>query len=156
MLNKQRSHILLGLSLDNPLFDLSLLCLLKPPGDVLESLFVCPAVELFLSKIEHLPTLVLEHLGRELLHFSRFVQTLPRGELFQMVVDGNLLVLEDEMHQEKIVNGQERHRVYKASRVQEPFELVVSLVALDILLQLVYIEVAFRMPQFVLELGNVI
>lgn len=94
---------------------------------------------------------MLKDLGGELLHLGRLLESLARDELLQVEVNGDLLLVEDEVHKEEVVDGHERDGVDEAAGVEEGLELIVSLVLLDVLLQFVHVEVSFSVPLLFLE-----
>ena len=86
---------MLGFCLDNALLNLSLLCLLQPSLDVLDSLIIGPVLEFLFSKVQNLPALVLENLGAQFLHLGGSLGTLTWCVLLEVEVDSDFLVIEN-------------------------------------------------------------
>ena len=145
-----KSNILLRLRLDYPLLNLSLLRLSEPSLYIINALIECPRLELLLWQVVYLPPLVLEHFLGKFMHFSGLLRALTRSELFQVEVNGDLLIVEHEMQHKQVVYRHERYRVDEAASVEETLEVVVGLILLDVLFKLVHVEVSLCVPQFVL------
>jgi len=72
-----------------------------------------------------------------------------------MVVNGDLLLWESEMHYEEVVHSHERDGVNKAFCIQEALEIVVFLIFFTVFFEFKHIEITFSMPLLVLEIFHI-
>ena len=86
------------------------------------------------------------------MHLGGLVQALSWNEFLQVEIYCDLLVGEGEVQQEKVVHSHERDRVDEAFGIKETLEVVVLVVALDVLFKLVYVEISLSMPLLIFEI----
>lgn len=73
-----------------------------------------------------------------------------------MEVYSYFLLIENEVHEEEVVDGHERYGIDEAPGVQEALKVIILFVLFDVLLQFVHVEVALGMPELVLVVYHVI
>jgi hypothetical protein len=67
----------------------------------------------------------------------------------------DLLLGEGVVQQEQVIHSHERDRIDEALGIQETLEVVVLVVALDVLFKFKYVEVSLSMPLLILEVLHV-
>lgn len=100
----------LPLSLNDAFLDLFCFSFLKPSFDLINLLLRVPVVELCLTQVKHFPALVFHQLRCQSLQSTRLEGSLGRAQLLQVIVDGNLLLVENVMQVEQVVQRHENDR----------------------------------------------
>lgn len=111
---------------------------------------VGPVSEFPLAEVQDLPSLVFEYFLRQPQHFRRLL-VLLRDELVQVVVYGDLEVVEHIVQGKQIVLSHEGDGVEVAAVVEEALEFEVLSVGVVVVLELDGVEVLLRVPELMLE-----
>lgn len=89
------------------------------------------------------------------MHLGGLVQALSWHEFLQVEIYCDFLLGEGEVQQEQVVHSHERDRVDEAFGIKETLEVVVLVVALDVLFKFMYVEISLSMPLFIFEILQV-
>jgi len=76
------------------------------------------------------------------------------AEFVKVELNANFLRVEDVVQREQIVNGHKRRRVHIAMPSQEGTEVYISLILVELVVQLHHIEILFSMEELVLEIAE--
>jgi len=75
------------------------------------------------------------------------------AEFVKVELNANFLRVEDVVQREQIVNGHKRRRVHIAMPSKEGTEVYISLILVELVVQLHHIEILFSMEELVLEIA---